>query len=62
MQVEKIAPRGKFRVIAVDANDKTEWLHRDCNSVEEAKKVAKERGSIRIKAHIFDDCGQYIKP
>lgn len=62
MSVEKIAPRGKFRVIAVDVNDKTEWVHRDCNSQEEAFKAAKERQSTRIQTHIYDDCGEYLKP
>ena len=61
MSVDRIAPRDKFRVIAVDTFDGTEWIHRDCDSEEEAFMAAKEKGGTMIKTHVYDDCGKHLK-
>ncbi len=61
MSVEKIAPFGKFRVVAVGTFDGTEWIHRDCDTKEKAFEAAKEKRGTMITTYIFDDKGDHIK-
>jgi hypothetical protein len=59
-RIDRIAPKGKFRVLAVDTFDGTEWIHRDCDTKDEAIKEANQRGSTMIKAHVYDDEGNHL--
>jgi hypothetical protein len=54
-----IAPQGKFRVIAVDTFDGSDWLQGDYNSLDEAKTIAKKHGGTMLKMHVYDDRGAH---
>lgn len=60
MSVGRIAPKGKFRVITVDTFRKIDWVHRECNTQQEAIEVAKERGGKILINHVYDDKGNHI--
>lgn len=56
---ERTAPEGKFRVIGVDTFDRTDWVDKDCDSLEAARKHASERtwGKEMLKMYVYDDKG-----
>jgi len=60
MSAEKKAPDGKYRVVAVDIFDGTDWIHMDCDTKQQAIESANEKGGVMIKTHVYDDKGNHI--
>ena len=56
------APKGKFRVIAVDTFDQEgcDWIEGDFLLKETAMLAAKEKGGEMLKTHVYDDKGNHI--
>ena len=60
------APQGRFRIIGVDLFSHEDYLVTDCDSREEAFKIADEhnvarRGSMEDVYYVYDDRGAYIR-
>lgn len=58
--VELKAPPSKYRVVAVDTFDGTDWLHGDYDSLSEATDEAEKKGGIMLKTHVYDDKGRHV--
>ena len=66
MPIELKAPMGKTRVVGVDLFDHENYLVRDCDSQDEAFRVAddhntKRSGSMDDVYYVYDDQGRYIR-
>ena len=60
------APAGKTRVVGVDLFDHGDYLVKDCDTREEAFKLADEHnkkrtGSMDDVYYVYDDRGKYIR-
>jgi hypothetical protein len=53
------APKGKFRVIGVDTFDGGDWLDEDCKTLDEAIKLANQKGGQMTIMYVYDDEGNY---
>ncbi len=53
----RVAPAGKFRVIGVDTFDGGDWHQGDCDTVEEACKLAKDHGGSMTRMYVYNDSG-----
>jgi hypothetical protein len=51
---------GKYRVVGVDTFDGTDWVEGDYDTLEEAKKVADEKGGTMLKTHVYDASGKHV--
>jgi hypothetical protein len=62
IQVETMAPAGKYRVVGVDTFDGTDWVEGDFDSKEAATAHADERtdGKEMLKMHVYDDKGRHV--
>ena len=58
----RTAPAGKFRVIAVDTFDKTDWVSGDFDDLGSAQThIRREtRGKQMLRMHIYDDQGRHV--
>jgi hypothetical protein len=57
----KIAPQGKFRVIGYDSFSHEDWVDRDLDSLEEAKKWIDGKGRQDMTSFmVFDDKGEEV--
>jgi hypothetical protein len=54
------APPGKFRIIGVDTFDGGDWVQGDCDTIEEARELAAEKGGTMTKMHIYNDEGRHV--
>lgn len=54
------APKGKFRIIGVDTFDGSDWVYKDVDTFEEAKKFADEEGGVMLKVHVYNDEGKHV--
>jgi len=57
---ERNAPSGKFRIIGVDTFDGTDWVYKDVDTIEEARKFADEKGGPMLKVHVYNHKGQHV--
>lgn len=55
------APEEKFRVVGFDSFDGEDWLVGDYDSMEEALKIAKQKGGVMTLMHVYDDQGKHLK-
>lgn len=60
IEFSRKAPEGKFRVVGVDTFSGDDWVERDCDTLEEARKVADEEGGTMTKMHVYDDTGKHL--
>lgn len=66
MDLELRAPSAKIRVVGVDLFSHEDYLVKDCDSREEAFKIAdehntKRHGSMDDIYYVYDDRGRYLK-
>ena len=54
------APKDKFRVIGVDTFSNEDWEQGVFDTIDEAKKVAKDKGGIMTKMYVYDDNGNCL--
>lgn len=56
------ASKGQFRVVGVDTFDGTDWKDGDCETLEVAKALIKEKteGKSMLKYYIYDDTGKCV--
>lgn len=54
------APKGKFRIVGVDTFDGSDWVYKDVDTFEEAKKFADEEGGVMLKVHVYNDEGEHV--
>ncbi len=54
------APKGKFRIVGVDTFDGTDWVYKDVDTFEEAKKFADKKGDVMLMVHVFNDEGKHV--
>ena len=65
-ELRKGIPKGKTRVIGIDLFSHEDYIVKDCDTVEEAFKLAddtnKERkGAMDGVYYVYDDTGKYIR-
>jgi len=60
--IELKAPTGKFRVIGVDTFDGTDWIEKDCDTLNEARQLMMDstKGKDMLKMHVYDDGGNHL--
>lgn len=58
----RTAPKGKFRVVAVDTFDGGDWVSGDFNSAAEANAHARKetQGKQMLKMYVYDDTGACV--
>ncbi len=54
------APKGKFRVIAVDTFDGSDWIHGDFPTKHEAIEEAEKKGGTMLVTHVYDEDGHHV--
>ena len=65
-EIRKNIPTGKTRVIGVDLFSHEDYVVKDCDTQEEAFKLADEKnkkrtGSMDDVLHVYDDQGNYLR-
>ena len=58
--LELKAPLGKYRVIAVDTFDGTDWIVGEYDDYVESLQSAKDNGGTMQVTHIYDDKGKHL--
>jgi hypothetical protein len=63
--IRKNIPAGKFRVIGCDLFDHSDYIKKDCDTKEEALKIAdahnrQRSGSMDDVYYVYDDKGNYL--